>query len=139
MIKFRDPELQKVAGDLTKFHPAVVKEINAVIDRNGRKFMKIARTLAPVEDGKLKAQIKAELNKSKTYTRFYAYVDSEDLQDAIRSRVVEFGLRANRSVAQPFFVPAALIVGKSIKRGFKRGFRRAAERVLKDRKARGGG
>lgn len=136
---------------LRRLKPAVRQEIEIATGRNAEDVAKLAKSLAPVDDGDLRASTKAlkEVSSRDGATIRWRVVSGDEV--AFYARMVEFGTapgkRGDTAVnasgrkrkvgrthpgnkAQPYFFPAYRALRKRLKSRLSRAFTKAKRKAL---------
>ena len=118
--------LDALKRKLAAMPAAAKKEIEKELDRSANDVAALARGLAPVEDGALKASIRVEPGKHDLARNIIAGDDK-----AFYARWVEHGHKDGGTVvnARPFFFPAWRALRRSIKTRLGRAYSKAAKSV----------
>lgn len=116
---------QKLIKQIKSLPDETRLELQKSIQRQVNKGVRVARTLAPVDTGDLKAGISGEVKVSDNgiYGVVNAAVPEKEAQ--IKARAVEFGRKDNRSSARPFIQPTQAYLAKTYKGAIKRAIKKA--------------
>lgn len=133
---------------LRRLKPAVRQEIEGATEKNARDVARLAKRLAPIDDGDLKASTKAVGETDGAAIR-WRVVSGDEV--AFYARMVEFGTAPGRrgdtavnasgrkrtvgrthpgTRAQPYFFPAYRALRKRLKGRLSRAFTRAKRKAL---------
>lgn len=118
--------LDALKRKLAAMQVAAKREIEKELDRSANDVAALARSLAPVEEGALKASIKVEPGRHELARNIVAGDET-----AFYARWVEHGHKEGGKfvAARPFFFPAWRALRRSIKTRLGRAYSKAARSV----------
>ncbi|MBS9475538.1 HK97 gp10 family phage protein [Ancylobacter sp. VKM B-3255] len=132
----RSPDLARLQRRLMAIPEAVKRELRPTLEKSADEVVTMARRLAPVDDGTLRASIRREPGDHDLEVRVEAGGEATTREvrrgsgvDYDYALAVEYG--TIDTPAQPFFWPAYRLSSKRIKSRAKRAISKAVKRTQK--------
>jgi len=125
---------RKLIRQLSRLAPGVRDNLNATINKQVQKGVRIARVLVPEDTGQLKGWIngRVDVSQNGVYGIIDAAPDTPEAQK--KARAVEFGRTrgdAGIAAAQPYIRPTQQYLAKGYRAAIKRAINKAAKETVR--------